>query len=106
MFIGYYELDGKPYNNIYFYSNYGENGYQLWFEDTFNAEEERVLDFKIKGKTYSERKAYLEDLAIDYSNNFACLSWSYGELAEISDWFYKNGKRYGLLTEFRENAIC
>lgn len=90
---------------IYFKNRYG---YEQFFKDTFSPinEDIQVLDLKVKGNTYEERKASLEDLAIDYSNNFASLSWSYSELAEIGDFFYRNGKRYGLLKEFRENAIC
>lgn len=108
MFIGKYELDGELHFDIYFYSNYGEQGYQLWFKDTFspNCENIEVLDFKIKGKNYKERKGCLQDIAITYSNHFASLSWSYGELATIGDYFYTNGKRYGLLKDFKENAIC
>lgn len=108
MFLGYYELNGKEHFDIYFYSNWGEQGYKLWHEETFSplCKNIKTLDFKISGKTYKERKASLQDLAIDYSNNFASLSWSYGELAEIEKYFYNNGKRYGLLKEFKENCIC
>ena len=60
---------------------------------------------KLKGKTYQERKACIEDKAIDFSNN-AAPGLSYGELAEIQGYFENYGKRYGLLTDFRENAIC
>lgn len=105
MFIGCYEINGEPFYAIYYKNRYG---YEEWCKETFspNIENIRILDFKISGETYEERKASLEDLAIDYSNNFASLSWSYGELAEICNFFYKNGKRYGLLQEFKENAIC
>lgn len=64
-----------------------------------------ITDFKVKGKTYADRKEFVRDMAINYSNNQACgLSW--GEVAMISDMFYTLGKRYGLLKEFKENAIC
>ena len=65
-----------------------------------------ILNLKISGKTYAERKASLEDIAIQYS--YWCGEWncSYMELAGVSDFFERNGKRYGLLTEFRENGIC
>ena len=39
----------------------------------------------------------------DYLSNAAV---SYGELANIQHEMYALGKRYGLLTEFYENAIC
>ena len=62
-------------------------------------------NIKVKGKTYADRKAFVRDLAIEYSNNQACgLSWY--EVAYVGDMFYKLGKRYGLLKEFKENGIC
>lgn len=64
-----------------------------------------ITDFKVKGKTYQDRKEFVRDIAINYSNNGAFgLSW--GELAMIGDEFYKLGKRYGLLKEFKENGVC
>ena len=107
MFIGYYEdSNGNEYFNNLYYKN--SNGYREWFKDSFSpmTENVRVLDFKIQGNNYQEKRAYLEDLAIDWSTFFAGLDWSYSELAEIQNWFYTNGKRYGLLKEFKENCIC
>ena len=105
MFIGYYELDGKEFFSIY---NKCEEGYKQWFDDTFSptCENINVLNFLIYGDTYGYKKDYLRELAKKWQYEFASLSWSYGELATIQDWFYKNGKRYGLLKEFKENAIC
>lgn len=106
MFLVYYEMDrNEPYFNIYYKNQYG---YKQFFEDTFSPtiENLEVLDLKVSGKTYKEKQNYLRDLAINYQYNFAPLSWSYGELVEICDFFEKNGRRYGLLKEFRENAIC
>ena len=106
MFIGKYELDGEEYFSIYHKNKYGT--YFEWFTDTFspNCEDIETLDFTIKGKNYQERKGCLQDIAIEWSNHFSQYSWSYAELAEIGDFFCTNGKRYGLLKEFRENAIC
>ena len=105
MFIGYYELEKEQYFNVYCKNKYG---YKEWQKDTFcpDAKNIQVLDFKISGKTYKEKQASLEELAKNWQYDFASLSWSYGELCEIGNYFYKNGKRYGLLKEFRENAIC
>ena len=58
-----------------------------------------------KGKTYAEKKDYLRELAIDFQSNFSSLCWSEFELAVIRNYFYVNGKRYGLLKEFKENGI-
>ena len=101
MFIGKFELDNKVYNSLYY-------DYRTWYENTFsvNSSNFETLDFKISGYNYRERKENLEELAIEWSLHFSNLSWSYSELAEIEDWFYKNAKRYGLLKEFKENGIC
>ena len=90
--------------NIYYKNS---NGFREWNSDTFSpcCLGMNVLDFKIGGKTYQERKNNLEELAKNWQNNFASLNWSYGELAEIQDYLYKNAKRYGLVQIFKENCI-
>lgn len=105
MFIGYYETNGKENFSIY-YKN--ANGFRKWQKDTFSptCENITVLDFKISGETYQERKNNLEELAKDWQLNFAALPWSYSELYEINNYFYENAKRYGLLRTFHENGIC
>jgi hypothetical protein len=105
MFIGRYDVDGRDYFNLY-YKN--KNGWDEWHKDTFspNCENIEMLDFKISGKTYKERQASLRDLAIEWQTRFAWYGWSYGELSEMQSYFYENAKRYGLLKEFKENAIC
>ena len=55
---------------------------------------------------YQERKEQIRNEAIDWQNGFANCSLSYGELASAQDYFETMGRRYGLLTEFRENGIC
>lgn len=57
-------------------------------------------------KTYKERQAEVRDEAIEWQSDFANHNYSWGELAYWSDHFEKLGRRYGLLKEFRENAIC
>lgn len=64
-----------------------------------------LLPFRITGGTYAERKECLRDLAIDFQNT-ECGGLTYGEHAEVEDFFRRNGKRYGLLDEFNENGIC
>ena len=102
MFIGIFKNTDKKIEN-YLY-----NDMKAWLKDTWNPSIEIIglLDFKINGKIYTEKKANLEDLAKDWQNNFAYYPWSYGELAEIENYFLKNAKRYGLLKEFHENGIC
>lgn len=105
MFIGYFKLDKQDCFAIY---NKNKYGYEAWHKDTFSplCKNIEILDFKISGKTYEERKYNLEELAKDWQLHFSQLSWSYSELYEIQNWFYENAKRYGLVKVFHENAIC
>lgn len=56
---------------------------------------------------YQEMKERVRQMAIDWQMNDANENASYMELAEIGNLFFKFklGKRFGLLTEFRENGI-
>ena len=103
-FIGAYKLNNKQYNNLYY--NCFE-GWKAWHSDTFSpaCEDVKILCLKVSGLTYNDRKADLEEKAIEWQVNFSGYSWSYGELAEIERFFYKNAKRYGLIKEFKENCI-
>ena len=105
MFIGKYESDGETYANIYFKN---KNGYEEWHNDTFSPLTENIetLDFKLSGKTYTEKQNNLIEIAKDWQLYFCQFVWSMSELYLIEDWLYKNAKRYGLLKEFHENAIC
>lgn len=63
------------------------------------------IPLSVSGKTYQERRADLQNKAIEYSNECSAFPWSYGELATIGEFFERNGRRYGLTKEFRENGI-
>lgn len=54
---------------------------------------------------YEKRKASAREKAIDWQNDFTNHNYSYGELAAAGEKFTKLAKRYGLVREFRENAI-
>lgn len=55
---------------------------------------------------YQEMKERVRQMAIDYwYDNDANENESWGEVAEKAEHFAKLGKRFGLLTEFRENGI-
>ena len=43
--------------------------------------------------------------AIEWQLDFNNHNYSYGELAYFTEYFTKLAKRYGLITEFRENGI-
>lgn len=55
--------------------------------------------------TYSEKKAKLREEAVEWQCDFSRHDYSYGELAEMLAYFEKEGKKYGLVKEFRENGI-
>lgn len=57
-------------------------------------------------KTYAVRKAEVREEAIDWQLDFENHDYSWGELADWQTYFETLGRRYGLLTEFRENGIC
>lgn len=56
-------------------------------------------------RTYQERKERAREIAIDWQLNEAEKPMYMSEYAEIGNYFYKLGRRFGLLREFRENAI-
>lgn len=64
-----------------------------------------AISLEIHGRTYRDRQNSLRELAIDIqSANKGGLS--YGELCDLQGFFEQNGKKLGLLREFRENCIC
>lgn len=55
--------------------------------------------------TYAERKENARQIAIDWQLNESDYPYSYGGMSILTNYFYRLGKRYGLLKEFRENGI-
>ena len=55
---------------------------------------------------YQNRKEKIRKEAINWQANFPEQNYSWLDLAQWQDYFTKQDKRYGLLTEFRENGIC
>lgn len=65
------------------------------------------IPLTVSGATYQDRKNDLRNKAIEYQNSwYDFCGFSYGEIGDIQAFFENNGRRYGLLQEFRENAIC
>lgn len=107
------EIDGGIYENVTIEdvrNDIEENQGAFPRVPTIEELDEQIVLFIpliVSGKTYQERKADLQNKAIEWSNNQGTYAaWSYGELATIQGFFEKNAKRYGLLREFRENCIC
>ena len=105
MFIARFTIDNEEKFYLYYDNN---NGWDEFYKDTFSplTKDIAILRLKLKGKTYQERKAAAQDLAIEWQLHFSDLSWSYSELAEIQGYFYNIAKKYGLIKEFKENCIC
>jgi len=55
--------------------------------------------------SYKERKEKAREKAIEWQLNFGNNNYSYYDLMLWENYFYKIGKRYGLLKEFKENGI-
>lgn len=65
-----------------------------------------TIDLTVHGKTYADRKEDVHNKAIDYQNIPALgMSLYMSEVATFGEYFATQGKRYGLLSEFRENGI-
>lgn len=100
MFFAKYNINNVTTAELY-------SNWEQFSRDTFNPYTRvyTLIEFVIHGKDYQSRKTSLHDLAVEWSNadtEGICLS----DLCDIQNWFYLKGKRYGLLEEFRENAIC
>ena len=94
-----YIKDGKQESRL-FYS------FESYHAETFNPETviQSLIDFSVSGKSYAERKSCLMDKAVGFSTENKP-GISYGELAEISAWFTRQARRFGMLREFAENGI-
>ena len=54
---------------------------------------------------YQKSKKEVRQFAIDWQADFSNHNYSYSELAVFQDMFFRLGRKYGLLREFRENGI-
>ena len=61
---------------------------------------------KKPAKTYKEKKEALREFAIYYQSWAAGAVQSWAEVASWADFFDYAGRRFGLLSEFKENCIC
>lgn len=79
--------------------------------DTFNDlsfEDVEILNFQIKGRNYKEKQNCLRDLAISFQEMISesCdIDITITEIATICEWLETRALDYGLVKEFKENAI-
>lgn len=99
-YASYIDADGQTVNNLY-------DRHEDFHRDTFSPDCVilNVIDLKITGHGYQERKQSAEELAIEFSHADTS-GLSYYETWLIQTFFRGIGKRYGLLREFEENCIC
>lgn len=98
-YANYKKPDGKVFSGLY-------DSFEEFAQDTSSPLTEvfSLIDFHVHGKTYAEKQASLCDTAKRFQ--YECDGDLYmSELEWICEWFYTKGKRYGLVREFRENAI-
>ena len=96
----YRDINGEEVAKLY---DRGED----YARDTFSplVEPLTVINFSVKGKNYRERQSSVQTIATDFQTaDIGGLFMS--DYARIGEWFTTQGKRYGLLKEFRENAVC
>ena len=54
---------------------------------------------------YEQKKNYWREQAMEFQRIFEIMNYDTLTLSFIHIWFYNAAKRYGLIKEFRENAI-
>lgn len=101
MIYGIYTLNGKQHPGFY------TPGEWITAISSHGTKVNLIIDFKTHGKTYRERKKSIIEKAHDFEALFSDygVPISYGELSIFQDYFETQGKKYGLLTEFKENGI-
>ena len=52
-----------------------------------------------------DKKAILQNFAIEWQRCFEFFNYSWDEIAEWQNFFEEYGRKFGLLKEFRENGI-
>ena len=54
---------------------------------------------------YQKRKEAAREKAINFQYEQTNMNLSWLEVSQIASYFYKLGRRYGLVREFRENGL-
>lgn len=89
---------------------YCVHDYDELHRETFSPDVDTlaIIPLRISGKTYAEKKDSARNLAIEVQRTIcqeAECNVPYGTHMILGDFFEKIAKRFGLLREFRENAI-
>lgn len=103
MIIAIYDTDFDPMQ-IELFNSYSEY-YARTFSPGVYVHMAIDTDKTPHGKTYNDKKNALRDTAINFYNLFPMFDISYLEFVTATNYFEKYARRYGLITEFTENAI-
>ena len=85
-----------------------------WMVRNFDVEQTGEKTFKVlqwkretlfEGSSYKLNKGILRDFAIVWQHDLENYDYDYLTLSEYGGFFRIYGKKYGLLTEFKENGI-
>lgn len=95
-----------------FYANYIKNGKKVGhlfdsvveFVREVDADPIDIVDFKVSGRTYDEKKESARQLAIEFQYA-ECGGMYMSEYAEVTHFFRKIGKRFGLSAEFENEGV-
>ena len=101
MIFGVYKKEGQYSGGLF-------DTFEDFHKVTFSPDCEQIYltDFRLCGGSYKEKKAAAREMAINIQWAAGLVSLYMGEHVFVSDRLETIGRRYGLLTEFRENAIC
>lgn len=91
--------------NVYDYEKFNKALFNPDLAEKVIEGEQFVVFGKLTGRTYAEKKAEVEQKAIELQRIDEG-GMSYGEYMMVANYFETYGKRYGLMREFKENCIC
>ena len=95
-YANYLEKDGKKVGHLF--------DSMVGFMNYTDAMPIDIIDFEVSGRTYEEKKDSARQLAIDFQHA-ECGGMFMSEYAEVTDFFRKIGKRFGLSSEFENEGV-
>ena len=97
------------YRDVFAKKHGGVYSIEEWLHITWSPDSGLLAEaesFTIHGKTYKEKQSYAREHAIRLQQMMSEIDLSYWDYDWLG-WHFENiGRRYGLLTEFRENGLC
>lgn len=95
-YANYLEKDGKKVGHLF--------DSMVGFMEYTDADPIDIIDLKVSGSTYEERKESARQVAIDFQHA-ECGGMFMSEYADATAWFRTIGRRYGLSVEFEKEGV-